>query len=473
MGSWRARVRHALRGTVLSDLTGLTLAPDWRIAAAAGFCGALAAVAVAYLLLRNRSTLGGRGRLLEIALNNMTQGVIMFDRADRIVVCNERYLEIYGLPPEIIKPGATVEQTVALRAKFGSLPSSPERYREELKAKLASGEVMSFVSELPDGRSIAVVNRTVPGGSYWIGTHHDITERRKAERRGALLGEQEARRAVLEEAIAWFRQSVEGVLQTVGDSVASLKATAAALSASSSDTSAHTVGAVQTSNEAFDSVEVAATAAAEMIKSIGEINRQLARAAGVVHAATSQAQSTNEDIVGLAEAAQKIDDVIKLIHSVAGQTNLLALNATIEAARAGAAGKGFAVVASEVKALAVQTAKATDVIAGQIAGVQASTQSAVDAIRGISGRVREIEQFTAAIAAAVEQQHNATSRISHNVATAAAGTKSVVAVLQRVAAATADMHSSADTVLKASGSVEQAAENLRASVDGFLRKVAS
>ncbi len=73
-------------------------------------------------------------------------------------------------------------------------------------------------------------------------------------------------------------------------------------------------------------------------------------------------------IADLAEAAQKIDDVVKLIQSVAGQTNLLALNATIEAARAGAAGKGFAVVASEVKALAVQTAKATDVIAGQIAG---------------------------------------------------------------------------------------------------------
>ena len=205
---------------------------------------------------------------------------------------------------------------------------------------------------------------------------------------------------------------------------------------------------------------MAASAADELAKSIGEINRQLSRASEVVKAAATEAQSTNQDIAGLAQAAQKIDDVVKLIQSVAGQTNLLALNATIEAARAGAAGKGFAVVASEVKALAVQTAKATDDIAAQIAAVQSSTQSVVGAIGNITGRMQEISQFTAAIATSVEQQTAATQEISVNVDAAASGTKSIVAVLQRVSSAIVDMHSSADTVLVASQAVEKAADSL-------------
>ncbi len=410
--------------------------------------------------------------LLALALNNMTQGVVMYGAAGRLVVCNDRYLAMYGLSPDIVKPGAALVDIIRLRFESGHLHRDPVQYCAELTASMAAGKVVSFVTELPDGRSVSVVNRAIPGGIYWVGTHDDITERRSAERKSALLGEQQARRAVVDEAIVWFRGSVEGVLQTVADSIAAMKSTATALSATSNETTAHTAGAVRTSNEAFGSVAVAATAADELSKSIAEINRQLVRATEVVSAIAMEAQSTNEDIAGLALAAKKIDDVVKLIQSVAGQTNLLALNAAIEAARAGAAGKGFAVVASEVKALAVQTAKATDDIAAQIAAVQSSTQSAVGAIGSMTGRMQEIRQLTAAIATSVEQQHAATSEISSNVAAAASGTKSVVSVLQRVSAGIADTHSSADTVLAASLAVEKAADSLRSSVDGFLRKVA-
>jgi methyl-accepting chemotaxis protein len=317
-----------------------------------------------------------------------------------------------------------------------------------------------------------VVNRAIPGGRYWVGTHDDITERLSAEQKTAQLTQQEARRAMVDDAIVWFRGSVEGVLKTVTESVASMKSTATVLSTTSNDTTAETTGAVRTSNDAFSGVESAAAAADELSKSIAEINRQLVSASDVVGAATAEAQATNTVISELAQSAQKINDVVKLIQSVAGQTNLLALNATIEAARAGTAGKGFAVVASEVKALAVQTGKATDVIASQIAGVQSSTQSAVKAIGSITSRMEEIRLFTSAIATSVEQQNAATGEISDNVAAAATGTRSVVGVLQRVSTAITDMHSSADTVLKASNAVEKAADSLRESVDGFLRKVA-
>ncbi len=306
-------------------LDSLTPGLDWRLAVSLCLVFLLAGIAVIVGFRRAQSTgrLSDKGKLLELALNNMTQGVVMFDANARLVVCNDRYLKIYDLPPNIVKSGARLADIVRLRARSGSLPSDPDKYVAELMEIMAAGKVVSFVSELPDGRAIAVVNRAIPGGAYWIGTHYDITERRKVEQKNALLGAQEARRAVIEEAIAWFRESVEGVLKTVGDSVAAMRSTASALSAISYDTTTHTAGAVKTSGDAFDSVEVAANAAEEMSKSIAEINHQLARATEVVRAATAEAQSTNADIEGLAAAAQKIDDVIKLIHSVAGQTNLL------------------------------------------------------------------------------------------------------------------------------------------------------
>ena len=414
----------------------------------------------------------GGGSLLALTLNNMTQGVVLFELGGRLVVCNDQYLQMYGLSPDFVGPGSHLKDIVAERVKTGSLQRDPAEYCAELMRAMAAGQIVRFVSETCDGRAVSVVNRAIPDSNYWVGTHDDITEWRAAERESALLDEQEARRATIEQAIAWFRESVEGALQTVAESVAAMRSTAEILSASSNQTNTHTTGAVKISNEAFASVEVAATATDELTKSIAEIDRQLARASDVVRGVAAEAQSTNEEIAALARATQKIDDVVKLIQSVAGQTNLLALNATIEAARAGAAGRGFAVVASEVKALAVQTAMATEDIAGQIASVQSSTQSAVGAIGAIAERTQDIKQFTAAIATSVEQQSAATHEISQNVEQAASRTKSVVAVLQRVSAAFAEMQSSADTVLKASQAVEKASQSLRGSVDAFLRKVA-
>ena len=237
-------------------------------------------------------------QLLDLALNNMTQGVVMFDATGRLVVCNDRYREIYGFPADVIKPGATLSDVIGYRSRSGSLQRDPAQYLAELMELIASGKTSHIVAELPDGRAIAVVNRPIPGGAYWIGTHHDITERRKIERKNALLSEQQARRAMIDEAIAWFRQSVEGVLSSVASGVAAMKSTATALSATSNDTSAHTAGAVQTSSAAHCRVNVASAAAEELSSSIAEINRQLLRASEVVRAAAEEAQSTDTEIAG-------------------------------------------------------------------------------------------------------------------------------------------------------------------------------
>jgi methyl-accepting chemotaxis protein len=311
----------------------------------------------------------------------------------------------------------------------------------------------------------------MPGGG-WVATHQDITERRRQDRERDRLASQEQRRAMIEAAIAGFRQRAEAMLRTVSDGAAAMRATAATLFQSSHRTSQRAVGAVHASNEASASIEAVASAASELSSSIDEISRQLSETGKLVAVAAGEASASNDQISSLAKAAQKIGDVVKLIQDVTGQINLLALNATIEAARAGEAGRGFAVVASEVKSLAVQTGKATEEIAAQIAGVQTSTGTAVEAIRRIVDRMQEINRHTAAVSSSVSEQSAATGEITRNVSGAASGAKEIVSVLGEVAGAATETRSSAETALAASEAAEKAADDLRAEVEGFLQKVA-
>jgi NO-binding membrane sensor protein with MHYT domain len=451
-------------------ITAFSLSPG-SLAAAVG-SAAVAILGMSLVGAFADRRLDANSRLLATALNNMTQGVVMFDKAERLVVCNDRYLEMYGLSRDVVKPGCTLRGIIRHRIASGSLGADAERYCAELLAAMAQGKTVNSIIENPDGRAIEVINRPIAGGDYWVGTHDDITERRLAETRSASLAEQKEHRASVEAAIRSFRESVEAVLGTVSDSAAAMGSTATGLSASSRETARRAAGAVDTSNEAAANVGAASGAANELMSSIGEISRQLGQATELVGIAVSEAQTTNEDIANLAHAAQEIGNVVKLIQHIAGQTNLLALNATIEASRAGESGKGFAVVASEVKSLAVQTAKATEQISAQIAAVQASTAAAVDAIRRNTERMQEINRHTSSIAASVEQQNAATNEISHNVASAAAGTKVVVCALEEVAGAVARTGTSAGTLLEASHAVKAAAANLREKVEGFLCKVA-
>jgi len=417
------------------------------------------------------------------ALNNMRQGLLMFDAAGRIVLFNKPYLQLYRLAPQTVKIGHTLTELMRLRKAVGTFKGDPDQYAAKFVDeagkfrgdpdldKVAGGGTESKLIELPDGRIISVTNQAMSGGG-WVSTHEDVTEQRRHDQERDLLTAQEQRRAGVEAAIAVFRPRVETMLKMVGEQAMAMRSTAATLFAASSKTSQRAEGAVETSNEASVNVEIAAGAAEELAASIAEISRQLGQTNNVVQTAVAEAGSTNVQIGSLAQAAQKIGDVVKLIQDVAGQTNLLALNATIEAARAGDAGRGFAVVASEVKSLAVQTAKATEDIAGQIAAVQTSTGAAVNAIRRIAERMKEISGYTSSAGASVEQQHAATSEISHNVMSAAQSTKEIVAVLNDVTGAAAETRGSAETVLAASKAVETAAADLRDEVEGFLQKVA-
>jgi len=125
---------------------------------------------------------------LDAALNNMSQGLAMFDAAGRLIVCNRRYLEMYGLSPESTQAGSTVLDLLKRRKMAGSFSGDPEQYVHDLRAKIAQGKTTSIVTELRDGRTIVVVNQPMPGGG-WVATHEDVTEAKQREASFRLLFE--------------------------------------------------------------------------------------------------------------------------------------------------------------------------------------------------------------------------------------------------------------------------------------------
>jgi methyl-accepting chemotaxis protein len=281
------------------------------------------------------------------------------------------------------------------------------------------------------------------------------------------------RRQRTDQQIAEFRNTVGSMLRQAEDMTERMNLTARTLLSISTETETRAKEAAGASEETSSNVATVAASTEQLDNSAHIITGKLALASEVVGRATEMAHGTHTAIVGLAASAERIDDVVNLISAIAEQTNLLALNATIEAARAGDAGRGFAVVAAEVKALATQTAKATEEISRQISGVQSSTSDAVDGIRLIASVMSEITAVTTDIAEAVRQQRSATEEISRNIHSAASATQDVARNVAGTTVSIGESNRAAAEVLEAAEYMTNHASALRTSVDQFLRNVAS
>jgi methyl-accepting chemotaxis protein len=205
--------------------------------------------------------------------------------------------------------------------------------------------------------------------------------------------------------------------------------------------------------------------------SIAEIDQQVVRSTAIAGKAVAEACGADATIQRLAQAAEHIGDVVKLIGGIAAQTDLLALNATIEAARAGDAGKGFTVVASEVKNLSAQTEKATEDISGQIRSIQIATGDTVQTIRSVAGTIEDISAIATAISTAVGQQGKATEEISRNVQEAASSTHAVAASIGSVTKSADETGRAAGKVLAAANALALESTGLRREVDEFLASI--
>jgi methyl-accepting chemotaxis protein len=281
----------------------------------------------------------------------------------------------------------------------------------------------------------------------------------------------ESRSRHLQSLAQGFDRDVSGIVAAVSKATAQLQTTASTMAVSAEEGSRQATTVAGAAEEAARNVQTVAAAAEELGASVGEITRQVTQSNAIAGKAVEEAEKTNATVNTVANAAHEIGKVVELINQIASQTNLLALNATIEAARAGEAGKGFAVVAGEVKALANQTAKATEQIEAQVAAMREVTGAAVGSISTITGTIGEINQISSVIAAAVEEQGASTQEIARNVQQAAAGTDEVSANIVEVMQAAASTGVAATEVLEAVRELTAQATTLREQVSEFLANV--
>ena len=267
----------------------------------------------------------------------------------------------------------------------------------------------------------------------------------------------------LEGLIAQVAESAQGIASASEEFVAVSRQ----MGSNAEETSKQASVVALATEQVTRNLSAVATATEQMTASIREIAKNASEAAQVAVLAVQKTKAANATMSRLNQSSEEIGSVVKLITSIAQQTKLLSLNATIEAARAGAAGKGFAVVANEVKDLANETAKATEQITQKIQAIQQDTTKSVEALTEISGVITRMNDISATIASAVEEQTATTNEISRNVNEAARGGSQVTDNIELVARAAKSTSAGAQDTLASAGELAKMAAELQRLIAQF------
>jgi methyl-accepting chemotaxis protein len=361
----------------------------------------------------------------------------------------------------------TILVMVALALLFGRWLSTPLVTMAMAMERLSQGDLDSKIEPVNRRDEIGKIS------SALFIFHEKLLENRQfaAEQAKAQERAEIQRREAMLQVADRFEQAISKIVQTVSTASAEIELAAGSLTRTAETTQELSATVAAASQQSSANVQSAAAASEQMVSSVTEIGRQVHESKKVASAAVQQAEQTNVRIAELSQSADRIGEVVKLISAVAAQTNLLALNATIEAARAGEAGRGFAVVASEVKALAGQTAKATEEISVQITQMQAATEHSVSAIQAIGGTITQIAEISSAIAASIEEQGAATQEIARNVQQAAQDATQVSGSIAEVNRGAADTGAAAGQVHGSARELLGESNHLKSEVENFLASI--
>ena len=279
------------------------------------------------------------------------------------------------------------------------------------------------------------------------------------------------RSAMLAEMADGFERTVKAKVAEVVKSSQGIGQTSNQMASHSQSSGGHSVAVGDAARDTKELAAVVSAATQQLAASVNEIAQQVAHSNQISRKAVEDVGTTSIHMEELSGSVKSIGEIVKLISDIAAQTNLLALNATIEAARAGEAGKGFAVVAGEVKNLANQTARATEEITKQVGAVQNSTTEMTASIKGVADTIHSIDQVSAAIAGAVQEQEATTQEIATNIDRVAHQASEVMSNVATLAKASISACAGTVRVIWSADSLTKVVHELVGEVDQFLVKV--